>query len=37
MVLNPPKGYFDELGELPENVPVLKEPNPPIDVIQVLR
>jgi hypothetical protein len=35
LVLNAPKGYIDELGELPEKVTFLKEPTPPIDVIQV--
>jgi hypothetical protein len=35
LVLNPPKGYLNTLGTLPENVTILKEPTPPIDVIQV--
>jgi hypothetical protein len=35
LVLNAPKGYIDELGELPDKVTFLKEPTPPIDVIQV--
>ena len=35
LVLNAPKGYIDELGELPEKETFLKEPTPPIDVIQV--
>ena len=35
LVLNPPKGYIDTLGVLPEHVTILKEATPPIDVIQV--
>jgi hypothetical protein len=35
LVLNAPKGYYEELGALPDKVALLKEPTPPIDVIQV--
>jgi hypothetical protein len=35
LVLNAPKGYFDELGALPDKATLLKDPTPPIDVIQV--
>ncbi len=35
LFVNPPKGYEALLGNLPENVTVLKKPIEPINVIQV--
>jgi hypothetical protein len=35
LILNPPQGYFEELGQLPENVELAEKPQGAFDFIQL--